>query len=105
MEIIMNWFKKQCEATGDCFKQALLWAADNEAELIHGYVTNIYGKRFPHAWAEKGDVVIDVTTLGPDRPMEKQRWYNLVNAEETARYDPHKAMARGIREGHWGPWD
>lgn len=101
----MNWLQKTCEATGDCFKQALWWAAKNGATLVHGLVSNIEGKRFPHAWAEKDNQVIDVTTLGPDRPMDKTRWYELVQAETTAQYDPHEAMARGVREGHWGPWE
>lgn len=101
----MNWLQKISDATGECFKQALWWAADNGAELVHGVVSNIEGQRFPHAWAEKGNQVIDVTTLGPDRPMDKDKWYKLVSAEARARYDPHEAMGIGVRQGHWGPWD
>lgn len=103
--IVMSWLQKIANATGECFKEALWWASKNGADLVHGYVTNIEGRRFPHAWAEKGNQVIDVTTLGPDRSMDKDRWYDLVNAEASMRYDPHEAMARGVREGHWGPWD
>jgi len=101
---LKNWLQKTC-ALGECFKDALWWASKNDAELVHGMVTNAEGRRFPHAWAEMGDKVIDVTTLGPDNPMDKERWYQLLDAEETARYpDAHKAMALGIRQGHWGPW-
>lgn len=100
----MNWLQKTCAATGECFKEALWWAARNQAELVHGMVTNVEGKRFNHAWAEKGDQVIDITTSG--NPMEKTRWYELLQAEVTARYpDAHEAMALGIRQGHWGPWE
>jgi hypothetical protein len=102
----MNWLQKIAEPTGDCFKQALWWAADNGAELVHGKVTNIYGQRFAHAWAEQGNQVVDVTTLGPDQPMDKEKWYKIVEAEVDARYpDAHEAMALGVRAGHWGPWN
>lgn len=102
---MVNWLQKISDVTGQCFKEALWWAADNGAELVHGMVSNAEGRRFWHAWAEKGDQVIDVTTLGPDSSMNKEVWYHTVNAEVSSRYDPHEAMALGIRQGHWGPWD
>ncbi len=101
--MVLNWLQKTCEATGECFKEALWWAARNNAELVHGMVTNGEGKRFPHAWSEKGGQVIDITIGG--KPMDQAQWYALLQAEVTARYpDAHEAMALGVRQRHWGPW-
>ena len=106
----MSWFKKIAEPTGDCFRAAAKWAGDQWANhnrdiaVVHGIVTNIEGQRFDHAWCEEGDQVIDVTTLGPDRPMNKDRWYEITEAEPTATYSAEEAIIKGIKERHWGPY-
>lgn len=73
-----------------------------DVRLVHGFVTNVEGKRFEHAWVEIGDVVADPTQ---GVRMEKGRWYDMLQAEPTANYDPSEAMRTMIRVGNYGPWD
>jgi hypothetical protein len=67
-------------------------------------VTSLEGKRFMHAWCEFDDKVVDLTTAGPDMPVDKAHWYPLVDAEPLARYTAEEACINSIRHGHWGPW-
>jgi hypothetical protein len=97
----MNWFCKISH--GDCFRAATKWAADNEADVVHGLVTNAEGRRFYHAWAEKGGMVYD-TTIDLMGTMTAQRYYAVVHAEIVDRYAGIDALAKCVREGNWGPW-
>ena len=108
-----SWLKKIVanKPFGECFRNSLMWASDEwsnnnrEIDVVHGFVTNIEGKRFWHSWCEEGDKVYDLTTLGSDKPIDKEKWYKLVNAEPKARYSTERALVNSIREGHFGPWD
>lgn len=99
-----HWLHKTCQATGTCFRAAAKWAMDNNADVVHGEVTTGEGKRIPHAWAVTKDdqYVMDATTL--DKLMPKDKWYDLLQATEHARYDGEKAVIYSIRTMNWGPW-
>ena len=105
----MSWIKK-AQATGDCFRVAAKWASEQWANhnrdimVVHGRVTNMEGRSFMHAWCEEGDQVIDLTTLGADKPMDKEKWYSLTQAEPLATYTAEEAIIKSIKERHWGPW-
>lgn len=94
----------KASATGDCFRMAARWAMLNDADLVHGLVTNGEGRTFDHAWCEKDGNVIDLTTLGENKPMEKQKWYSIVNAVPKERYKHNEIARLMIKNKNWGPW-
>ena len=94
------------EACGDCFRIAGRNMIDSEwedIELIHGMVTNIEGKTFPHAWNELRGMVID-NSQGKAVSMPVAKYYDLMSVENTAKYSRTEALRQMGRNRHWGPW-
>jgi hypothetical protein len=95
-----------CEpgAKGQCFANANRWNTQHGEEgdtVVHGKVTNVEGQRFPHAWVERAETVIDPTA---GVVMPKQKFYDLMSAEPEARYSSRDAIRTQMRAGHHGPW-
>ena len=102
----MNWLKKISHATGDCFRISAKWAVDNDAEVVHGIVTNsATGKTFSHAWCEKNGLVIDLT-IGIDltNNISTEYYYQSTQAKVEARYSSDKTLIQMLKNKHWGPW-
>ena len=74
------------EGAGDCFHVAGRTMIDMTEEqevygmkMIHAYVYGqgeLKGRRFPHAWIEQGDVVLD-NSNGNNIVMRKEQYYPL----------------------------
>lgn len=66
------------------------------------------GKRFGHAWVEKGSSVYDVGSFPSSSVIEYPRdeYYRLFKIDRStcASYSSEDAPFRMLREGHWGPW-
>ena len=61
----MTWLTRISQSpSGTCFRDAAKWAMDHNADVVHGEVTTITGKRILHAWGVTKDnsQVMDVTT-------------------------------------------
>ena len=89
---------------GDCFANANKFNAryGRKTDLVvHGLVTSGSGKRFPHAWIERGNTVLDPTS-GAELPREK--YYALLDAAPTGKYTSTEAIRNQIKSGHHGPW-
>ena len=112
--IISNVLSFLIEGTpkGDCFEAAVKYIlyTDDSAELVHGYVTGTagdsLGKRFAHAWNEKGNTVIDTSNKRNIR-MPKAAYYAIgdINPNKVIRYNGEAAILRLVKEGNYGPWD
>ena len=106
------------EGAGDCFHVAGRTMIDMTEEqevygmkMIHAYVYGqgeLKGRRFPHAWIEQGDVVLD-NSNGNNIVMRKEQYYKLGGIEEEAgayaTYNKEDTMINMLKHGHYGPWD
>lgn len=102
------------KATGDCFHVAgrnVLDGPSDDLKLVHAMVTGqgeLKGKRFPHAWNEIGDVVLDYSN-GKKIVMRKEQYYKLGHVDTRpgnfVTYDSTTALKKMARHKHWGPWD
>jgi len=75
-------------------------------KLVHAFVTNIEGRRFPHGWLELSGKVID-SARSKDDPlvMDAAKYRDTMNAENIIEYTPEQAMIKAARSGNLGPWD
>ena len=76
--------------------------------LVHGQ-GSVKGLRFPHAWVEDGDMVIDQSN-GRDIRMDKRVYYAIggIKPKEKGAYATYNyiQMTRKLRDTqHYGPWD
>ena len=66
------------------------------------------GRRFEHAWNEKGNTVID-NSNGQKTVMNKKQYYKLAGvvkkAGAYASYDSTQGLVNMLKHHHWGPWD
>jgi hypothetical protein len=82
------------------------------AVLVHALVRGqgiLKGKRYPHAWVEDGDTVIDQSN-GNDIRMDKRAYYALggVKPNEKGAYFKYtyRDMVKKLKTtGHYGHWD
>jgi hypothetical protein len=82
------------------------------AVLVHALVWGqgtCMGMRFPHAWVENGDIVIDKSN-GRDIRMDKRVYYAMgqVKPKETGTYKvyTYQEMKKKLTSTHhYGPWD
>jgi 5'(3')-deoxyribonucleotidase len=103
---------------GDCFMVAGRAMMDLTEEqeiygmkMVHAYVYGqgeLKGRRFPHAWVEQGDVVLD-NSNGNSIVMRKEKYYPLGGIVEEsgayATYEKEKTMINMLKHSNWGPWD
>ena len=106
------------EGAGDCFHVAGRAMIDLTEEqeihgmkMVHAYVYGqgeLKGRRFPHAWNEQGDVVLD-NSNGNNIVMRKEQYYPLggvvQEAGAYATYEKEKTMINMLKHSNWGPWD
>ena len=76
--------------------------------LVYGQGA-VKGLRFPHAWVEDGDTVIDQSN-GRDIRMDKKVYYALGGVKPKERgayykYDFPAMKRKLISTGHYGPWE
>jgi len=104
--------------TGDCFEVAGRTMVDMTEEqemsgmkMVHAYVYgegDLKGRRFPHAWNEQGDVVLD-NSNGNNIVMRKEQYYPLGGIVKEsgayATYAKEDCLIKMLKHGHWGPWD
>lgn len=88
------------EPTGRCFEWAFKHAA--LGEVVHGWVTDLFGHRFEHAWVERDGAVTDENLDGRWMPWE--RYCELLSAEPVDRYAEHEVLVYTLRTRHTGPW-
>jgi len=87
---------------GDCFANANKCVqAYPDATVVHGTVRFASGKRGPHAWLETNGDVIDPTA---GARLDRQSYYEAVEAKPEARYSQVEALLLMLREKHHGPW-
>lgn len=80
--------------------------------LVHALVRGqgaVKGKRFPHAWIEDGDMVIDQSN-GNDIRMDKRAYYAIggIKPNEKGAYFKYtyREMVKKLKStGHYGHWD
>jgi hypothetical protein len=80
--------------------------------LVHALVRGqgaVRGKRFPHAWVEDGDTVIDQSN-GNDIRMDKRAYYAIggIKPNEKGAYFKYTyaEMKKKLKSaGHYGHWD
>ena len=97
---------------GDCFKVAGRAIIEDESlKLVHAFVYGqgpMKGRRFEHAWNEKGNTVID-NSNGQKTVMNKKQYYKLAGVVKKsgayASYDSTKGLVNMLKNRHWGPWD
>ena len=92
---------------GMCFKWANDWNIEHHKggthKVVHGVVTNIKGKTFPHAWIEDKGKVYDVHS--GEKGIVSNRYYKLLDPQDIVKYTPTKATQTLVRTRHHGPWD
>ena len=76
--------------------------------LVHGQGT-VKGLRFPHAWVEDGNTVIDQSN-GRDIRMDKRIYYAIGGIKPNekgayVKYSYSEMKKKLISTGHYGPWD
>ena len=100
---------------GDCFKVAGRAIIEDESlKLVHAFVYGqgpMKGRRFEHAWNEKGNTVID-NSNGQKTVMNKKQYYKLAGVVKKApqgvayrSYTSTEGLVNMLKEHHWGPWD
>ena len=79
--------------------------------MVHAYVYGqgkLEGRRFPHAWTEQGDMVLD-NSNGNNIQMHKAVYYKLGGVEETpgayATYNKEDTLKKLLSTQKYGPWD
>ena len=80
--------------------------------IVHALVRGqgpVAGLRFPHAWVEDGDTVIDQSN-GNDIRMDKRIYYAIggIKPKEKGAYKAYSfnEMSKKLRStNHYGPWD
>ena len=99
--------------TGDCFSTAnRLATANMDYDVVHALVYGqgkLKGRRFGHAWCEKGNMVIDKSN-GNDIYMTRSAYYAIAGVRKKepgayVRYTSTQAMIKMIKNKHHGPWD
>jgi len=86
--------------------------AQGSPVLVHALVRgrgSVAGLRFPHAWVEDGNLVIDQSN-GNDIRMEKRVYYALGGIKPNekgayAKYAYSDMKKKLVSTGHYGPWD
>ena len=72
-------------------------------KIVHGYVTAGHPRRrIMHAWVEMEDIVWDPQF---DIEMDKDVYYELMDAEPKKKYTAEEGMINAVRKGHTGPWE
>ena len=100
---------------GDCFKVAGRAIIEDESlKLVHAFVYGqgpMEGRRFEHAWNEKGNTVID-NSNGQKTVMNKKLYNKLAGAVKKAprgvayrSYTSTEGLVNMLKYHHWGPWD
>ena len=100
---------------GDCFKVAGRAIIEDESlTLVHAYVYGqgpMEGRRFEHAWNEKGSTVLD-NSNGQSTKLSKKQYYKLagvvVKADHGVAYRSYtstEGLVNMLKHHHWGPWD
>ena len=97
---------------GDCYQAAgrlMMEWSNPKSILVHGMVNGqgaLEGKRFGHAWVEKGDIVYDYSN-GKKLDLPKRVYYAMGNIkeEDNKYYKWRESLKWMVDEGHWGPWE
>ena len=92
---------------GNCYQNAFNYVDANKGwTLVHGTPTlqagPHAGKRFGHAWAEKGGLVYD-GEKGITLP--KELYYAIGNITYTVKYTRTQARAMAVKHKTYGAWD
>jgi len=99
-------------ATGNCFEAALdylLMHYDASLVLVHGIVSGqqrLTGRRFCHAWCERGDIVYDYSN-GRQIVMPREVYYRIgqIKHDQCCFYTQQQARACCLHHETYGPWD
>jgi hypothetical protein len=108
----------ESEACGDCFSKAgraMINMTETQElygmQMVHAYVYGqgkLEGRRFPHAWTEQGDMVLDNSNSN-NIEMHKALYYKLGGVEEKpgayATYNKENTMKKLLSTQKYGPWD
>jgi len=103
---------------GDCFEianRAMIHMTEEQEtygmKCVHAYVYGqgeLKGRRFPHAWNEQGDVVLD-NSNGNNIVMRKEQYYALGGVVQESgayvTYDKDDCLIKMLKHSHYGPWD
>ena len=106
------------DACGDCFSKAgraMINMTETQElygmQMVHAYVYGqgkLEGRRFPHAWTEQGDMVLD-NSNGNNIEMHKALYYKLGGVDEKpgayATYNKEDTMKKLLSTQKYGPWD
>ena len=93
----------QKEWSGLCYSAAITWAREAQEfdwKVIHGTVFSPeHEKRIEHAWAERGDVIVDLTMHPMVRVADRHSYYRSIQPEVSKSYSAEDALMLSIRIG------
>ena len=93
------------EPHGQCYASAYHFVREEGGILIHGSVRDPQtGRRFPHAWVEKADWIIDAEHLDDFRYLPKERFDRAFQPQIWGQWDADAALMTLARQHHMGPW-
>lgn len=126
MKTFNQYLTERHDGDGDCMVAAVnlmmrfnssffgkpIKSSSGKPVLVHALVYGqgaVAGLRFPHAWVEDGDTVIDQSN-GNDIRIDKRVYYAIgkIKPNEKGAYKTYTyiEMTRKLRStGHYGPWD
>lgn len=91
-----------------CYEAAFQWvkaAKELDWQVVHGTVySGELEKRIEHAWAERGDVVVDLTAHPRVRIIDRHSYYRVIEPDISKTYSADDALMLSIRNRHHGPW-
>ena len=88
--------------SGDCFTSAYRNVIINKQyKLVHGIVTNAYGKRYIHAWCEYENKAYDTTS---NMVVPVKIYYEVGRIEYTVRYTFQEAIHNFVETDSYGYW-
>lgn len=96
---------------GDCFRAAWRLMVDlgpnDGLRLVHGLVVGakgkVKGRRFPHAWVELNQVVLDYSN-GRKFIVRRAAYYAAGKVSKTVKYTYRDGIRKACRFKHYGPW-
>ena len=92
-----------------CYEATIQWAkaaTELDWQVIHGTVySGELENRIEHAWAERGDVVVDLTAHPRVRIIDRHSYYRAIQPDISRSYSADDALMLSIRNRHHGPWD
>lgn len=101
----MKLEQKPFSVTGNCYEIAAKLVAETFGELVlcHGIVWHTKTGWHGHAWAERGNLVIDLSNN--KIAMKRDLYYRIGKIRDVKRYDYQKTLKMMLKTKNFGPWE